>query len=77
MPLTRLDSYDVASMESALIVTQVTRPDGILRMPPPPSARLTDYEIEVLRRWDQQGAPRGGAPAVVDAAIPSDGAADQ
>lgn len=54
---TRLDVYEVAAVETALIVTQVTRPEPAFRMPPPPSGRLTDYDIEVLRRWDQNGPP--------------------
>jgi hypothetical protein len=57
VPATRLDVYEIAAMESALIVTQVTRSDLAFRMPPPPSERLTDYEIEVLTLWDRNGPP--------------------
>jgi mono/diheme cytochrome c family protein len=57
VPATRLDVYEVTAMESALIVGQVTRSDPAFRMPPPPSDRLTHYEIEVLTRWDRNGPP--------------------
>lgn len=57
VPATRLDVYEVAAMESAVIVTQVTRKDLAFRMPPPPSEPLNDYEIEVLTRWDRNGPP--------------------
>jgi hypothetical protein len=30
-----------------------------IRMPPPPATRLSQRDIDVLRRWGETGAPRG------------------
>jgi hypothetical protein len=40
-------------------------------MPPPPNARLTADEIDVLHSWDAEGAPAASASCAVDAAAPT------
>jgi mono/diheme cytochrome c family protein len=66
-----LDSYSTAGaftdldvvggkMEAPLILSYATDPNDNTRMPPPPAPRLSDRDIEILRRWAAAKPPARG-----------------
>jgi len=48
-----------SSVCSGMVVLYITMPvDAALRMPPPPSEPLNDWEKDVITRWAHNGAPQ-------------------
>jgi len=52
--------FGAGSMVCTMQVPQyITMPaDGLMRMPPPPSEPLSDWEKDVITRWAKNGAPK-------------------
>src|SRR5688500_4677390 len=83
-PFAERDGYHVVkpgSLDDSVMVMRITSDDADFKMPPPTSNRkLTDKQIDLLKRWVEQGAKWGkhwsfeppvrpAVPSVKDAAV--------